>query len=716
MTPTGYGIWRTCDRAIGALLGVMIVLSVWAFGSSPPTVVTALNALGCVVGAGALLKRFLPGPIRDEASFPGSVLPRRLLGFSLGLLTLVLLAWCLISVLNARAEVDLEALRLVEEPGTIAWLPHSYDQPSSWSAFWRFLGLAGLFWAVRDWIASGELDAKGRLGEWSVPPQDAFWEDASEGGQGRQFALAPRLRLLCLILAGNGAAVALVGILSLSENPSKILWLLPHETRSSGFFGPFWYRNHAAAYLNLTWPFCLALALGYQPAVLRSARPLVGLFNTPVPILLAAAGVMVASIFASGSRGGMVIAVAQSACIVIACLFLSRRWRTQLTAVLFTVGALLVGVSWLTWDTIERRFFHDFFCYPTGVEIPLEEFSLRCQVVVPDKVDDQGDFLAGFCDRSTGLWNTPSSVGLLLLPNGSVGVRFNRDQGRATHLLRGEDPQLNRVGERVKIELSFTRGTIGLSVDGTQLALVNSGREPETSLPRSVRADFLWVGRATRGLNKAYSHFFDGEIDLVSLYTPRIAARSLMESDDVGQSQEGRSRADSSVVYPRDESARPILEVHPRAFSPRQWFLAGLSGRQRFYGAIASMLPRYPAWSGSGPGTFAPLFKVHVQDEEWTDEWAAHDDFLQTRVTFGWLGMGLILAVILLSVLGATIPGRVMAPVSFGLICLMALGGALLHARFDWIFQNHALLLHGAILCGALSSVRCRSAAGALTG
>lgn len=89
-------------------------------------------------------------------------------------------------------------------------------------------------------------------------PSDSL--DANEFSADRAWHahhLLDRLNRLLWVLRVNGAVVALVGIISTVESPSKVLWLLQHEAREGNPFGPFFYRNHVAAFANLFWPVCL---------------------------------------------------------------------------------------------------------------------------------------------------------------------------------------------------------------------------------------------------------------------------------------------------------------------------------------------------------------------------------------------------------------------------------------------------------------------------
>src|SRR5439155_1974444 len=68
-----------------------------------------------------------------------------------------------------------------------------------------------------------------------------------------------------------------------------------------------------------------------------------------------------------------------------------------------------------------------------------------------------------------------------------------------------------------------------------------------------------------------------------------------------------------------------------------------MSGRVEIYRNAEQMARDFPVF-GTGPGTFPwlyHLYRAHAQAE-----WAAyaHNDWLETRITFGWVGFGMMLA------------------------------------------------------------------------
>ncbi len=144
-------LYQWADRVTEGLIYAMVLFSVWAVASLPAWAVWTMNGAGYALGLLLTIKRLTSRVTGYQPARWGEGAvrwPMRLLGA----LTVVLVLWCLISALNPRATVDLAQLRLGFRDGTIPWLPHSCDAPSSWFAFWQYLGLACGFWAIRDWL------------------------------------------------------------------------------------------------------------------------------------------------------------------------------------------------------------------------------------------------------------------------------------------------------------------------------------------------------------------------------------------------------------------------------------------------------------------------------------------------------------------------------------------------------------------------------------
>ena len=128
--------------------------------------------------------------------------------------------------------------------------------------------------------------------------------------------------------------------------------------------------------------------------------------------------------------------------------------------------------------------------------------------------------------------------------------------------------------------------------------------------------------------------------------------------------------------------------------------VSGLGPRAEIYQNARAMAADYPLW-GLGPGTFASLYQMYRTEPEF---WAAqaHDDWIETRVTFGWAGFALIFAalVVLLS-RWAVGDGLAVSGVFAGLLGV-AFAGCLAHAKFDFPFQVYSVL-HLFLLLGAIA-------------
>jgi O-antigen ligase len=114
-------------------------------------------------------------------------------------------------------------------------------------------------------------------------------------------------------------------------------------------------------------------------------------------------------------------------------------------------------------------------------------------------------------------------------------------------------------------------------------------------------------------------------------------------------------------------------------------------GRAPIYRNAHKMAEDTPVF-GLGPGSFMTLYQFYRDNI--TDDWAAmaHDDYLETRITFGWIGFALILA--LVPALAAHVWRGRGIPCDWQFIALLwiSLAGCMAHAKFDFPFQIHSIL------------------------
>lgn len=109
-------------------------------------------------------------------------------------------------------------------------------------------------------------------------------------------------------------------------------------------------------------------------------------------------------------------------------------------------------------------------------------------------------------------------------------------------------------------------------------------------------------------------------------------------------------------------------------------------------------------WFGTGPGTLEAVFQMYRSTDEY---WPAqlHNDWLETLLTFGWVG-SLPIALALACALGRWfLPGGIYSNWRMTALIWLALAGCLAHARYDFPFQIYSILLLFLLLCAILSVV-----------
>jgi O-antigen ligase len=127
----------------------------------------------------------------------------------------------------------------------------------------------------------------------------------------------------------------------------------------------------------------------------------------------------------------------------------------------------------------------------------------------------------------------------------------------------------------------------------------------------------------------------------------------------------------------------------------------GLAQREAMYETARRMAADFP-WFGTGPGTLGPVFQLYRKstDEYWPAQ--LHNDWLEFRVTWGRVGMGLLLGALGWVLLRYVFPGGIVTSWRLPLLYALALGGCLLHARWDFPLQIYSIqqlvLLHCAVL------------------
>jgi O-antigen ligase len=133
-----------------------------------------------------------------------------------------------------------------------------------------------------------------------------------------------------------------------------------------------------------------------------------------------------------------------------------------------------------------------------------------------------------------------------------------------------------------------------------------------------------------------------------------------------------------------------------------------LGGRTLIYENAQRIVEDFP-WFGTGAGTFSPMYQLYRKDPG--DVWyaAAHDDYLQTIITFGRIGFTIIAAIFVLVFAYWFLARGVPTSEVFVAFIWLAVAGFMLHARFDFPFQIYALLQLFITHCAILTTLARRS-------
>ncbi len=296
MRPADLHLYRLADETSGVILVAMVLFSPWAFGTTQPWAIGAMNLAGYVAGLLLLFKlaiRHLKGhrPLRWGAGETDLPAWQRAVVPALAALTVLILGFILVSALNARATY-LPASQSFQYHNSLRWLPQSLDRGSTWRLFGNYLALAAAFWALRDWLlgvtAGEERVLRGRR--------------AAAASRETHF-LPARLRFFLWLLCVNGALLGLEGIVQRIEGSGRLLFLVRPRVNPEAVsqFGPWAYRANASQYFNLLWPVCL----GFWWTLHRAG----GFRRHSHHLLLLGAAIMAACPIISTSRGGAFISV-----------------------------------------------------------------------------------------------------------------------------------------------------------------------------------------------------------------------------------------------------------------------------------------------------------------------------------------------------------------------------------------------------------------------
>lgn len=130
----------------------------------------------------------------------------------------------------------------------------------------------------------------------------------------------------------------------------------------------------------------------------------------------------------------------------------------------------------------------------------------------------------------------------------------------------------------------------------------------------------------------------------------------------------------------------------------------GYRYRERMYQFAEPMAADYPVY-GIGPGAFVYVFQLYRMSTStyWPPE--LHNDWLETRISFGWAGSAIIALALALVALRWFVPDGLAGSPLFTAMLWLAAGGCLIHARFDFPFQVYSVVFLFLVWCAMLATL-----------
>lgn len=409
--------------------------------------------------------------------------------------------------------------------------------------------------------------------------------------------------------------------------------------------------------------------------------------------------VMAAAPFISTTRGGAFIAAALLLAVAVFFAFAPEHqvgWRRWVGLGVCTTGALL-GL-YLGWEKLEPRVFKLVWARSLDLVAPLHDFALRLRLEVPSDAVTNWTHLASLSDVDRYPGNQPGAFTLTIGRGGELNVRLNRPDGAGSVSSVYLDFAKRAAGREVELVVS-RRTDLKVEVDGQALTARKGtpGGQTEWDLPIEPRY-LVFGGRSSPASGSFY------RLLSVRLETMEKTAAMLdhtAQRPDAAREGFPQVAAATSVVLAAVEDAQ-----NPE----RRFFVsntADWSGREALYENARAMALRLPVLLGAGPGTFGALLLAYATVQGGAYHQHAHNDWLESRITLGAMVTGGLLLGLLVILLRPLQPGGGVMPPQLVWLIWLALGGVLVHARFDYPFQVHAIvnlvLVQLALLSGAES-------------
>ncbi len=259
------------EKLVAGVAAVLVIFTGWGLSGIFDWAKITLFVLGC----SCFVLAIIPMPAAWDTSRRANEAPwKRLLKFPIFWLGGLYVIYTMIQALNPMyVRIQEGSKHWLQPVNYIEWLPHGIAVPWEKVNMWQAI----IF----------------QSGAWLFVC--ALW-----------IAIQHRRSVLFLVWTSvlSCALMVALAILVHFSGSDRLLWSFPHQG-SIGFFGSFYYPNHAGAFLVLNLGLCLGLALFYfHQASNRGAK------SSPFLFLISIALLHYAGLWVSDSRGGVLFGTA----------------------------------------------------------------------------------------------------------------------------------------------------------------------------------------------------------------------------------------------------------------------------------------------------------------------------------------------------------------------------------------------------------------------
>ncbi|MDA7631447.1 O-antigen ligase family protein [Verrucomicrobia bacterium] len=673
-------LYRWADIGTEALIYFTILWGPWAFGTVHGWAITTMNLANYGIGLLLMTKWVIRWKTdyqtarwtsQSESDGESGHPKRDWRTKTVACLTVYMLGYILVSILNARSTYNWDFNFFEYEETYIKWLPHTYDKAATIQSFCNFLGLACCFWGVRDWVLGKTRTERMESTSEEDDSQHMFQEEISVP------SIPIRLKRLLWLLCISGGLLALVGIVQRLDGTPKLLWILERERFGSPTqgFGPFGYRGNGASYLNMILPLSMGFLI-WMIQYARSARMKTGRKSSESHFtLIPAICMMVAAPFISLSRGGFVVLGYMLLMGIIWVLFKRNLLKGRQKVGFGIILLMGIGLSYyIGWEPLLKRLNSQNLWYETQIEAPNYEEKIEYIADLSAPPYDRNHTLFMITDSQSGKFRK-SYFQAILYRNGTLGTLLYDYASKS--YIQTTYTNLTEVLESGSLKLEIIRNSDGIKSIANETALIGiekrRGKNSPTWNHPVIPNEILVYKKAT-----------------FKKVEPDLQSRLLSIEPIASEASPGQNK----------ESIQLTLDDH--------WsfdhILSKMSSRDRIYEDSLRMAKDY-RMLGCGSGAWGTVyFLYHDADEVW-DAWV-HCDWLEYWINFGFFGTIPGFVLLILTSISFKAKSGITSHAWMHTALNLAITGCLLHALFDFPLQVISIMHLFVILCAVKFTIR----------